>query len=194
VACLTKHFTATAASAQGVTGPGALLGFYAHETGGASPSTLNLRDGLDATGRLIYTTTVLAGAKESWTLNGASFGQGIFVERSGAGTTRLNLFLDAGGGPTMATSKYFATNTVDELAITGPGFLGNMFMRETAGAASATVTLRDGLDATGPIIFVAFNSLSTKQDYPLYGAKFTTGVFIDRSGTGSSEVFLSFLS
>ena len=91
-----KHFTATASSGQGIFGPGALNGVYVHETGGAAAGVVNLRDGTDATGRLILAINMAAGGKEQYAMFGARFGQGVFLERTGTGTTRVNLFIATG--------------------------------------------------------------------------------------------------
>lgn len=90
----------------------------------------------------------------------------------------------------MARAIPIATSATDGAAVTGPCTLVGFSARETAGAASADVTLRDGTDATGAIKAVLRLVANGSQAGTLPPVDFTAGIFIDRSGTGSSELVL----
>ena len=83
----TPVFLATGTSeVQLVTGYGHLEGVNIVETAGASAVLVNLRDGLDVTGPIIWTGSAAAGgAPGTDSVPGAEFKTGIFVERAGAG-------------------------------------------------------------------------------------------------------------
>lgn len=90
----------------------------------------------------------------------------------------------------MARAVALVTGTTDVQAITGACTLVGFSARETAGVASADVTLRDGTTATDPVKGIIRLVANGSQAEMLPAIEFVTGVFVDRSGTGSSELVL----
>ncbi|MGV4984519.1 hypothetical protein ACVB8X_13945 [Streptomyces sp. NRAIS4] len=90
----------------------------------------------------------------------------------------------------MARAIPVATGTADVQAVSGACTLVGFSARETGGTASADVTLRDGTDATGAIKAIARLAANGSQVAMVPPVDFVTGIFIDRSGTGSSELVL----
>jgi hypothetical protein len=86
--------------------------------------------------------------------------------------------------------KFFSAKATDEQAVSGPCHLYGIYTRETGGAASGQIFLRDGTSTSDPTRWEVFLSASQKQSFDLFGMRFATGVFIDRSGTGTTEVTL----
>ncbi len=93
----------------------------------------------------------------------------------------------------MARAVALATGTADVQAITGACTLVGFAARETGGAASADLTLRDGTTATDPIKGIIRLVANGSQSATLPAVEFAAGVFVDRSGAGSSELVLYFL-
>ncbi|MCI3277521.1 hypothetical protein [Streptomyces cylindrosporus] len=93
----------------------------------------------------------------------------------------------------MARAIPLATGTADAQAVTGACTLVGFSARETGGTNSADVTFRDGTDASGAIKAIARLVANGSQAGPLPPVDFATGIFIDRSGTGSSELVLYLL-
>lgn len=83
-----------------------------------------------------------------------------------------------------------ATGTTDGQATSGACTLVGFSARETVGSDSADVTLRDGTTAAGAIKAILRLTANGSQAALLPAVSFTTGIYIDRSGTGSSELVL----
>jgi len=83
-----------------------------------------------------------------------------------------------------------ATGTSDVQGFTGAGQLVGYSVRETVGSDSATITLRDGTTTGGAVIASDTVAGGTARAVLLPSVPFSTGIFIDRSGSGSSEVVL----
>lgn len=90
----------------------------------------------------------------------------------------------------MARAVPVATGTTDGQAVTGSCTLVGFSARETVGTNSADVTLRDGTDAAGAIKAILRLTANGSQAAALPPVDFATGIYVDRSGTGSSELVL----
>jgi hypothetical protein len=90
----------------------------------------------------------------------------------------------------MARAIPLATGTGDVQASTGACTLVGFSARETVGSASADVTLRDGTDTSGTVKAILRLAANGSQAAQIPPVDFSTGVFVDRSGTGSSELVL----
>lgn len=90
----------------------------------------------------------------------------------------------------MARAVPLATGTADIQGVTGACTLVGFSVRETGGTASADVTLRDGNDTSGAIKAIVRLVANGSQAGSIPPVDFTTGIFVDRSGTGSSELVL----
>jgi len=88
----------------------------------------------------------------------------------------------------MSKAIALATSAADAQGVTGACTLVGFSARETAGAATADIALRDGTDATGAIKGVIRLIANASQAAVLPAVEFGTGIFVDRSGTGSSEL------
>lgn len=86
---------ATTADWLAVSGPCRVAGIRIHETG-VGTATVDIRDGLDATGRLVMTVPVIAGEQQNLKMYGCKFGQGVFIDRTGTGTTEITVFVEQG--------------------------------------------------------------------------------------------------
>lgn len=84
---------ASSSDAQAVTGATQLHGFSVRETGGTNPGTIQLRDGTDATGQIKATIHLAANGHQTSTVPAVEFTTGIFVDRSGTGTTEIVLYV-----------------------------------------------------------------------------------------------------
>lgn len=93
----------------------------------------------------------------------------------------------------MARGVPVATGSADVQAVSGACTLVGFSARETGGTASADVTLRDGTDASGPIKAIVRLVANGSQAAALPPVDFATGIFVDRTGTGSSELVLYLL-
>lgn len=90
----------------------------------------------------------------------------------------------------MASTTNVATGTAGAQAITGTVVLEGFSARETVGTAAAMVVLRDGTSSAGPArVFISL-PLNGAQTLILPPLTFNTGIFVDRTGTGSSELVL----
>lgn len=76
--------------AQGYTGAGSLVGFTCRSTG---VQTVQLRDGTSAAGPLLAVAEFAAAGTVVASLPSVDFTTGVFVDRTGAGTTELVLYL-----------------------------------------------------------------------------------------------------
>ena len=76
-------------------------------------------------------------------------------------------------------TKYFATSSDDALLVTGPGYVGRLAISGVG--TTATVTIYDGVAAAGNILW-SWVSADGKINQ-LLDAKFTTGLYIDITGT-----------
>ncbi|MGW0993527.1 hypothetical protein ACWD5V_09490 [Streptomyces sp. NPDC002523] len=90
----------------------------------------------------------------------------------------------------MSRAIPLATGTADAQGLSGACTLVGFSARETGGTASADVTLRDGTDISGAIKAILRLPANGSQAASLPPVDFTTGIFVDRSGTGSSELVL----
>lgn len=93
----------------------------------------------------------------------------------------------------MARGVPVATGSADVQAVSGACTLVGFSARETGGTASGDVTLRDGTDASGPIKAIVRLVANGSQAAALPPVDFATGIFVDRTGTGSSELVLYLL-
>lgn len=90
-----------------------------------------------------------------------------------------------------AKPNYIAAGAGDVYAVQYDCALKGWSIAESTGAAGASFYLRDGIDATGPIVAIvklAANE-SSREWFGLQGIQFKTGIFVDRL-TGSSELVL----
>lgn len=78
------------ADAQAFTGKGTLMGYTIRSTG---VQTVQLRDGTVATDPLLAVAEFAAAGTVNAVLPAVDFNTGIFVDRTGAGTTELVLYL-----------------------------------------------------------------------------------------------------
>lgn len=74
-------------------GPGRLVGWSVHATGGAV--TVVLRDGRDGSGDAIAAIELTAGASSTTPAPGVSFTEGLFAVVTGAGTLEGSVWLGA---------------------------------------------------------------------------------------------------
>lgn len=93
----------------------------------------------------------------------------------------------------MATAVDVATATTDVLAYYGSGCLVGIAVRETVGTNPAAVQVRDGDSVGGDVIAMGSVAANGIVYVPVPAVNFQTGLFVDRSGTGSSEVILYLL-
>ena len=93
----------------------------------------------------------------------------------------------------MARAVYVATGTADAQGYTGSGTLMGVAVRETIGTNAAAVQVRDGTSTAGSVIAMASVAAAGIGYLPVPAVYFTTGLFVDRSLTGSSELVLYLL-
>jgi len=89
----------------------------------------------------------------------------------------------------MARAVPVAAGATDVQALTGTATVVGFALRET-GTAAGGVQLRDGTSAAGPVIAVGGVATSGSVYIPVPAVDVTTGVFVDRSGTGVTELVL----
>lgn len=70
--------------------------------------------------------------------------------------------------------------TADTLIKTGPGNVQGIVVNSHT---SGTIKLWDALSATGLVLFNTITLAAGERFIPLYGAKFTVGLFVDIGGT-----------
>lgn len=79
---------------QGYAGSGTILGFTLSETVGTSPVLVELRDATSAgTGNFLGVMRVVANGFASTMVPATGFSSGVYVNRSGGGSGRVDLYL-----------------------------------------------------------------------------------------------------
>jgi hypothetical protein len=90
----------------------------------------------------------------------------------------------------VARPVFVTASAADALAYTGPCQLAGFSIRETGATNPATIVLRDGITVAGPIVVEDRALAGTARAQVLPNIEFTTGIFVDRSETGTSELVL----
>jgi hypothetical protein len=90
----------------------------------------------------------------------------------------------------LSRPVFVTASASDALAFTGPGTLAGFCLRETGATNPATIQIRDGTTVAGPVIASDRALAGTGRAQVLPAVEFSTGLFIDRSETGTSEVVL----
>lgn len=89
----------------------------------------------------------------------------------------------------MARAVPVAASAADAQALTGAATVVGFAIRET-GTAAGVVQLRDGTSTAGPVIATGGVPISGTAYIPVPAVDVATGVFVDRTGTGVTELVL----
>lgn len=81
------------------------------------------------------------------------------------------------------------TSAADAQGYTGTGTLMGAVVRET-GTGAGTILFRDGTSTAGPIIATMNVAQSGTVSFLVPAVQFDTGIFLDRAGTGVTDVTL----
>lgn len=90
----------------------------------------------------------------------------------------------------MSRAVPVAASAADAQAFTGACTLVGYSLRETGAVNPGTVVLRDGTLATDPIRVTDRVTAGTAKAQMLPAVEFATGIFVDRSETGTTELVL----
>lgn len=89
----------------------------------------------------------------------------------------------------MSRAIFVTASAADGQGFTGPCTLVGYTVRET-GTAAGVLQLRDGTTISDPVKATIAVAISSSLGQILPSVDFTTGIFIDRTGTGVTELVL----
>lgn len=92
----------------------------------------------------------------------------------------------------MSRAVPVAAGATDVQGYTGSGCLVGVAIRET-GTAIGHVQFRDGTSAAGAVVAVASCAQNGAVYMPVPAVNFETGIYLDKTGTGVTEVVLYLL-